>query len=350
MNSPEEGPTGQTVSDAPSQRARTLREEILGSALALDEVAYILSLDRTTVAKYLREGTIVGFQIGREWLIPEEELRRYVQRLSRGSRITPGPTVFGPGESVDAPTLRGMIDRMRADLPLVGTRRKRPESTTTHAERFDKFTSRARHVLTLAQEEATNLNHNYIGTEHLLLGLLREGEGVAAAVLAGLGVELARVRSGVEFIIGQGDKPVAGEVGLTPRAKKVMELAVEEARQLGHHYIGTEHLLLGLVREGDGIAAGVLESLGVTLEKVRAETLRVLNQSARYRGEESGEDARPVSLESGDQPAGVARPVPPEAANLVESAHEARTCPTCGARSPLYFRYCFNCGKVLGTA
>jgi ATP-dependent Clp protease ATP-binding subunit ClpC len=146
-------------------------------------------------------------------------------------------------------------------------------------ERFDKFTERARKVLTLAQEEATRFNHNYIGTEHILLGLVREGEGVAAKVLSNLGVELNRVRSAVEFIIGRGDRPTTGEIGLTPRAKKVIELAVDEARRLGHHYIGTEHLLLGLVREGEGIAAGVLESLGVNLEKVRTQTIQVLSQS-----------------------------------------------------------------------
>ena len=127
-------------------------------------------------------------------------------------------------------------------------------------DRFDKFTDRARKVLTLAQDEAQRFNHNYIGTEHLLLGLVREGEGVAARVLENMNVELAKVRTAVEFIIGRGDRPVVGEVGLTPRAKRVIELAIDEARRLGHNYIGTEHLLLGLVREGEGIAAGVLES------------------------------------------------------------------------------------------
>ncbi len=147
------------------------------------------------------------------------------------------------------------------------------------ADRFDKFTERARRVLTLAQEEAQRFNHNYIGTEHLLLGLVREGDGVAAKVLNNLGVELTKVRSAVEFIIGRGEKSISGEIGLTPRAKKVIELAVEEARRLNHSYIGTEHLLLGLVREGEGIAFGVLESLGVSLERVRTETTRILSQS-----------------------------------------------------------------------
>jgi ATP-dependent Clp protease ATP-binding subunit ClpC len=132
----------------------------------------------------------------------------------------------------------------------------------------------------LAQEEAQRFNHNYIGTEHILLGLVRETEGVAARVLSGLGVDLSKVRSAVEFIIGRGEKPTQGEIGLTPRAKKVVELAVDEARRMNHTYIGTEHLLIGLLREGEGVAAGVLESLGVTLEKVRAETHRILSNSS----------------------------------------------------------------------
>ena len=147
------------------------------------------------------------------------------------------------------------------------------------ASRFEKFSERARRVLSLAQEEAQRFNHNYIGTEHILLGLVRETEGVAARVLYNLGVELSKVRSAVEFIIGRGEKAVPGEIGLTPRAKKVIELAVDEARRLNHSYIGTEHLLIGLLREGEGVAAGVLESLGVTLEKVRNETNRILSQS-----------------------------------------------------------------------
>src|ERR671933_1628 len=159
-------------------------------------------------------------------------------------------------------------------------------SASDMADRFDKFTERARKVLQLAQEEAQRFNHNYIGTEHLLLGLVREGEGVAAKVLGNLGVELNKVRSAVEFIIGRGDRTVAGDIGLTPRAKKVIELSVDEARRLNHHYIGTEHLLLGLVREGEGIAAGVLESLGVSLDKVRNQVIYVLNQSAAYSQQE----------------------------------------------------------------
>jgi ATP-dependent Clp protease ATP-binding subunit ClpA len=148
------------------------------------------------------------------------------------------------------------------------------------ADRFDKLTDRARRVLQLAHEEAQRLNHNYIGTEHLLLGLVREGQGVAAKVLGDLGVKLDDVRSAVELTIGRGAQTVAGDIGLTPRAKRAIELSVDEARRLNHHYIGTEHLLLGLVREGEGIAASVLQSLGVSLDRVRSQIVYVLNLPA----------------------------------------------------------------------
>ena len=160
--------------------------------------------------------------------------------------------------------------------------------------RFEKFSERARKVLSLAQEEAQRFNHNYISTEHILLGLVRESEGVAAKVLSNLGVELSKVRSSVEFIIGRGERPATGEIGLTPRAKKVIELAVDEARRLNHHYIGTEHLLIGLMREGDGVAASVLETLGISLDKVRAETSKVLTQTVQHAQSSSG-GGRPVT-------------------------------------------------------
>jgi len=156
--------------------------------------------------------------------------------------------------------------------------------------RFEKFSERARRVLSLANEEAQRFNHNYIGTEHILLGLVRETDGVAAKVLSNLGVELDKVRSAVEFIIGRGEKATSGEKGLTPRTKKVVELAVDEARRLNHNFIGTEHLLIGLLREGEGVAAGVLESLQVNLDKVRAETSRILTQSPSK--SQSGSGAR----------------------------------------------------------
>ncbi len=149
-------------------------------------------------------------------------------------------------------------------------------------ERFDRFTERARRVLSLAHEEAARFNHNYIGTEHLLLGLIRERDGVAARVLSDMRVDLPKARSAVEFIIGLGEGAPQGEIGLTPRARRVIELAFDEARRQNHHYLGTEHLLLGLVREGEGIGAGVLESLGIRLEAVRARVIQIINQSSAY--------------------------------------------------------------------
>jgi ATP-dependent Clp protease ATP-binding subunit ClpC len=146
------------------------------------------------------------------------------------------------------------------------------------SSRFEKFSERARRVLTIAQEEARQMNHNSIGTKHILLGLVREEEGVAAKILTNLGVSLNKIRTAVEFNSDRGERPSTGESGLTPRAKRVIELAIDEARQLSHNYIGTEHLLLGLLREGEGVAAGVLNSLGVTLERARSETAQVLSQ------------------------------------------------------------------------
>ena len=181
-------------------------------------------------------------------------------------------------------------------------------------DRFDKFTERSRRVLQYAQEEAQRFQHNYIGTEHLLLGLIRESEGVGAKVLANLGVELNKVQSAVEAIIGRGDRITLDESGLTPRGKRVIELAVDEARRLSHHYIGTEHLLLGMVREGEGIAAGVLESLGVRLENTRAATIRTLHQEELASSNES------TSTQSMNTPLQVAtEPIKPRTVGIVQT-------------------------------
>ncbi len=142
---------------------------------------------------------------------------------------------------------------------------------------FERFTNGARRVVVLAQEEARMLNHNYIGTEHLLLGLIHEGEGVAARALASLDVSLDTVRQQVEEIIGQGQAASTGHIPFTPRAKKVLELSLREALQLGHNYIGTEHILLGLVREGEGVAAQVLQKLGADLNRVRQTVIQILS-------------------------------------------------------------------------
>jgi ATP-dependent Clp protease ATP-binding subunit ClpC len=151
---------------------------------------------------------------------------------------------------------------------------------------FERFTDRARRVVVLAQEEARMLNHNYIGTEHILLGLIHEGEGVAAKSLESLGISLEGVRSQVEEIIGQGQQAPSGHIPFTPRAKKVLELSLREALQLGHNYIGTEHILLGLIREGEGVAAQVLVKLGAELTRVRQQVIQLLSG---YQGKETAE-------------------------------------------------------------
>jgi ATP-dependent Clp protease ATP-binding subunit ClpC len=142
---------------------------------------------------------------------------------------------------------------------------------------FEKFTDRARRVLVLAQEEARMLNHNYIGSEHILLGLIHEGEGVAAKALESLGISLDAVRQQVEEIIGQGQQAPSGHIPFTPRAKKVLELGLRESLQLGHNHIGTEHILLGLLREGEGVAAQVMVRLGADLNRVRREVIRLVS-------------------------------------------------------------------------
>jgi excisionase family DNA binding protein len=213
-----------------------------------EEVAELLRIDVAVVLRLSERGELPSFLFEDQRRFSREEMARY---LARGQG---GASASGRTESNMSGSVRSVSGP------------------------FDKFTERARRVLSLAQVEAQRFNHNYIGTEHFLLGLVREGDGIAAKVLNNLGVTLDQARQRVEFIIGRGDRIVLGEIGLTPRARNVIELAVDEAARLGHHYIGTEHLLLGLLREGEGIAAGVLESLGVSLENARCETIKVLSE------------------------------------------------------------------------
>jgi ATP-dependent Clp protease ATP-binding subunit ClpA len=142
---------------------------------------------------------------------------------------------------------------------------------------FERFTDRARRVVVLAQEEARMLNHAHIGTEHLLLGLVHEGQGVAGRALEALGISLEAVRREVEEVVGQGEQPPSGHIPFTPRAKKVLELSLRESTQLGHEYIGTEHILLGLLREGEGVAAQVLVKMGTDLNQVRQKVIELLH-------------------------------------------------------------------------
>jgi excisionase family DNA binding protein len=212
---------------------------------------------------------------------------------------------------------------------------------------FDKFTERVRRTLTLANQEAAELGHNYVGTEHLLLGLVSEGEGVAAMVLLRSGIDFKDVRQRIMDIIerpaqrttehpaaqikaavqgalsfGMGRTPF-GERSLTPRAKKVIELGADEARSLGHHYIGTEHLLLGILREGEGIAAQILiGAYNLQLNQVRDLVLQILQET----------NTMPLPE------------IPEQAATLLGENEQGVKCSRCGARSPEYFRYCFHCG------
>jgi Clp amino terminal domain, pathogenicity island component len=217
---------------------------------------------------------------------PPEAVRKLLDRAAAGEADVDELTawVYGllPGPSWPVGALQQV-------------RRLRP---TRHKEgggkMFERFTDRARRVVVLAQEEARLLNHNYLGTEHLLLGLIQEREGVAAKALESLGISLGAVRAQVEEIIGQGQSAPTGHIPFTPRAKKVLELAVREAKQLGHNYIGTEHILLGLVREGKGVAAQVLVKLGADLSRVRGQVIQLL--SGYPGGKEAGARTRLVRM------------------------------------------------------
>ena len=183
---------------------------------------------------------------------------------------------------------------------------------------FERFTERARRVVVLAQTEARVLNHTYIGTEHLLLGLIHDGEGVAANALESLGVELVAVREMVLEMVGQGDNPPTGHIPFTPHAKKVLEMSLREALEMGHRYIGTEHILLGLVREGEGVAAQVLRKQGVGLKPVRAKVAELLAAGQGHPEGEPHVGLRPERLAAAARPSPDVPELPP-------------TCPTCRA-------------------
>ena len=194
---------------------------------------------------------------------------------------------------------------------------------------FERFTDRARRVVVLAQEEARLLNHNYIGTEHILLGLIHEGEGVAAKALESLGISLEAVRSQVEELIGQGGSSPSGHIPFTPRAKKVLELSLREALQLGHNYIGTEHILLGLIREGEGVAAQVLVKLGADLSRVRQQVIQLLSGYSGS-GAPSGEKAGVTSRGGGGDSASGSLVLDQFGNNLTKAAREKKLDPVIG--------------------
>ncbi|MDQ2714466.1 MAG: helix-turn-helix domain-containing protein [Chloroflexota bacterium] len=283
-----------------------------------EEVAEVLHVDPVTIRRLVNKGELSAYRVGADYRFAPSDLQDYLQRqrISARTRGAPGASAPSPLEQF-AQGIRNTIQG----------RQSTSGKLTDPA--LDGFTKRALTVLALAREEALSFQHNYIGTEHVLLGLVREGEGVAAKVLRNLHVDLEQVRGAVVAIIGRGDRIVlSDEVGITPRAKKVLALATAEMHSLNHRFVGTEHLLLGLIREGDGIAADVLRKLGVQLEQVRAETLRVLDQR-------QSEEAPAVPS------------IPPEAGALLAEHEQGLTCVYCGAQSPAYFRHCFNCGQAL---
>lgn len=239
------------------------------SLLTTEEVADFLRVDIVTVRRLVNRGELPAYRIANEY------------------RFT------------------------RADLEEFMKRQRVSTKEEAQKEPFKSFTERARKVMVLSVDEARRLEHNYVGTEHMLLGLVSEGEGVAAHVLSSFGVELDKTRNKIASMLNHGQeksKPVLSKIktamrqgeivfagrqsDLTKRAKKVLELAVDEARLLGHQYIGTEHLLLGILREGDGLAVGVLESLGVDLKKLRSETIQMLKHSDALRTEALPEDTK----------------------------------------------------------
>src|SRR5438309_5308902 len=189
---------------------------------------------------------------------------------------------------------------------------------------FERFTDRARRVVVLAQEEARMLNHNYIGTEHILLGLIHEGEGVAAKALESLGISLEAVRAQVEEIIGHGGSAPSGHIPFTPRAKKVLELSLREALQLGHNYIGTEHILLGLIREGEGVAAQVLVKLGADLSRVRQQVIQLLS------GYAGGKETAGATAGSGESAPSGSLVLDQFGRNLTQLAREKKLDPVIG--------------------
>ncbi|GHO46643.1 helix-turn-helix domain-containing protein [Ktedonospora formicarum] len=287
-----------------------------------EEIAELLHVDPVTIRRLVNKGELSAYRIGADYRFAPSDLRDYLkrQRITAQAQSDSGSTSHIPFEQIAQ--LFGKITQSK-QLNPVGPK-----------DRFDRFTKRARNVLMLAQEEAMRFQHNYIGTEHLLLGILAEGEGIANKVLTSLGAEQEKVRRNVELIIGRGDRVVLGMVGLTPRSKRVIELAVDEARKLNHHFVGTEHLLLALIREGEGIASATLEQLGIQLEQVRAETLRIIKQN-------------PQGLEEEEQSTS---PSPEEAAALLAGGELTLNCPSCSSPCATSFHYCYNCGQALKQA
>jgi excisionase family DNA binding protein len=237
-----------------------------------------LGVDKSTIYRYLQDGTLPGLQLGRKWLVSERQLIEFL----------------------DAEARRQTENRRQTGSALAALTRETKRVWT--GSRMDKFSERARAALTSAQEEARSLRHNYIGTEHLLLGLI-QGDGVAKSVMEDLGAGTNQIRTRILAVVRPGEaEPPEGRFGLTPGAKKSIELAVDEARQFNHSYIGTEELLLGTLREGDGIAAGILASMGINYATARNEVVRRLSSAqARSSVIEATLENRSLNQESDEQ-------------------------------------------------
>ena len=221
---------------------------------------------------------------------------------------------------------------------------------------FERFTDRARRSVVLAQEEARMLDHTYIGTEHILLGLIHEGDGVAAKALQALDIRLEAVRREVVSVIGKGGAPAVGHIPFTPRAKKVLELSLRESLQLGHNYIGTEHILLGLIREGEGVAAQVLQKLGADLNRVRRTVIQLLSGYAEPR-DEAGEPLASDSVQIRDVQTPGARVLTPACPGCNAplgsggASHRSVAAPAVAGESELLeviLVFCSACGYTVG--
>lgn len=282
-----------------------------------EEIAEILHVDPVTIRRLVNKSELSAYRIGADYRFAPSDLQNYLQR----QRLT-------AKDDEASANLGSLIDQI-AQLFRNGVQGKHTTAELQTSRNGISLTKRARNVLNSAQEEARNFRHNYIGTEHLLLGLIDEKEGVAAQVFSNLKIEADQIRTSVEHIIGHGDRIVSGFIIATPRTKKVMQLAISEARHLNQYAIETEHILLGLIREGNGIGASTLKGLGLQLEQVRTETLRVLSQQKEQ------EEIAAIPA------------VPAEASTLLAEGESGLTCTTCEAHAPTYFRYCFNCGQYL---
>ncbi len=246
--------------------------EPLEPLLTSEDVAKYLNVDVVTVRRLVSRGQLAAYRIGGEYRFSQAGLREFLEQQHVPAHAKPARIEAGvPAQR------RWIVDALPPFL------RRRGHQTFLHGSGpqseglFGSFTKRAKQVLRYAQEEARSFNHPYVGTEHILLGLIRDEEGVPGKVLDELGIKLQQARGAVEHIVGRGARePGAEDVELTARAKLVIEYAVEEARALNHRYIGAEHLLLGLLRSGEGVATGVLETMGVSPTQVRTAVVRVL--------------------------------------------------------------------------